>query len=77
MSKQEKHAYLEAIQRRYHKADRASKARILDEFCAVFSGPLNYRFKYTLLGAGAWKTNHRHPRNIATVYTPIPNNWTR
>jgi hypothetical protein len=37
MSKQEKHAYLEAIQSRYRKANRAGKAKILDEFCAVFS----------------------------------------
>lgn len=35
MGKREKRAYLEAIRGRYRKADRAGKAAILDEFCAV------------------------------------------
>jgi hypothetical protein len=35
MGKHERHAYLEAIRVRYRKADRAGKAKILDEFCAV------------------------------------------
>lgn len=58
MSKQEKHAYLEAIQRRYHKADRAGKARILDEFCAVFSYHRKYAIR--LLGKKPGATA-RHP----------------
>jgi hypothetical protein len=35
MGKTDKKAYLEAIRRRYRKAKRADKTKILDEFCAV------------------------------------------
>lgn len=35
MGKREKQAYLEAIRNRYHKAKRADKSKILDEFCSV------------------------------------------
>jgi hypothetical protein len=35
MGKKERRAYLDAIRKRYAKADRVGKGRILDEFCAV------------------------------------------
>lgn len=35
MGKREKCAHLEAIRGRYRKSDRAGKAAILDEFCAI------------------------------------------
>ncbi len=35
MGKHERRAYREAIRGRYRKLDRAAKAAILDEFCAV------------------------------------------
>lgn len=44
MDKYEKHAYLEAIRKRYHKAKRADKGKILDEFCSVCS----YQRKYAI-----------------------------
>jgi hypothetical protein len=44
MGKQERRAYLEAIRVRYRKANRAGKAKILDEFCAVCS----YHRKYAI-----------------------------
>ena len=44
MGKQAKRAYLEAIMGRYRKADRAGKAKILDEFCAV----CGYHRKYAI-----------------------------
>ena len=44
MGKQARQAYLEAIRGRYRKADRASKAKILDEFCAV----CGYHRKYAI-----------------------------
>lgn len=58
MSKQEKHAYLKAIQCRYRKANRTGKARILDEFCAVFS--YNRKYAIRLLGKKPG-TVARHP----------------
>ena len=48
MAKQAKRAYLEAIRRRQRKPDRAGKARILDEFCAVCG--YNRKFAIRLLG---------------------------
>jgi hypothetical protein len=42
MGKREKQAYLEAIRNRYHKAKRADKGKILDEFCSV----CGYQRKY-------------------------------
>jgi hypothetical protein len=44
MGKHERRAYLEAIRGRYRKANRAGKARILDEFCAV----CGYHRKYAI-----------------------------
>jgi len=44
MSLSEKRAYLEAIRRRYHKASRRNKSKILDEFCAV----CRYNRKYAI-----------------------------
>ena len=44
MSLSEKRAYLEAIRRRYHKASRRNKSKILDEFCAV----CGYNRKYAI-----------------------------
>lgn len=44
MGKSDKKAYLEAIRGRYRKASRATKAKILDEFCAV----CQYHRKYAL-----------------------------
>ncbi len=35
MGRREKQAYLEAIRNRYHKAKRADKGKVLDEFCSV------------------------------------------
>jgi len=35
MGKHEKRVYLEAIRKHYHRARRADKGKILDEFCAV------------------------------------------
>ncbi|SDA21076.1 hypothetical protein SAMN05216315_11553 [Nitrosospira sp. Nsp18] len=35
MGKHEKRVYLEAIRKRYHRARRADKGKILDEFCSV------------------------------------------
>jgi hypothetical protein len=36
MGKHEKRAYLEAIRKRYRRAKRADKGKILDEFCSVW-----------------------------------------
>lgn len=44
MSRAEKHAYLEAIRRRYRLASRDKKSKILDEFCAV----CGYNRKYAI-----------------------------
>ena len=44
MGKREKQAYLEAIRNRYHKAKRADKGKILDEFCSV----CGYQRKYAI-----------------------------
>ncbi|HTJ55661.1 MAG TPA: hypothetical protein VL380_09635 [Nitrosospira sp.] len=35
MGRREKQAYLKAIRNSYHKAKRADKGKILDEFCSV------------------------------------------
>lgn len=48
MGKQAKPAYLEAIRGRYRKANRAGKANILDEFCAVCG--YNRKYAIRLLG---------------------------
>jgi hypothetical protein len=48
MGKQAKRAYLEAIRGRYRKTNRAGKARILDEFCAVCG--YNRKYAIRLLG---------------------------
>ena len=64
MGKHERRAYLDAIQGRYRKANRAGKTRILDEFCAV----CGYHRKYAirLLGrkrpASASRRVGRKPR---------------
>mgnify|MGYP003558184672 FL=1 len=59
MGKQAKRAYLEAIMGRYRKADRAGKAKILDEFCAV----CGYHRKYAirLLGRKKSTSPRRRP----------------
>ncbi len=44
MKKHEKQAYLEAIRKRYRKAKRCDKSKILNEFCAV----CGYHRKYAL-----------------------------
>jgi hypothetical protein len=44
MENHEKHAYLEAIRKRYRKAKRADKGKVLDEFCLVCS----YQRKYAI-----------------------------
>lgn len=44
MDKHEKQAYLEAIRKRYRRAKRADKGKILDEFCSVCS----YQRKYAI-----------------------------
>jgi hypothetical protein len=44
MDNHEKHAYLEAIRKRYRKAKRADKGKVLDEFCSVCS----YQHKYAI-----------------------------
>lgn len=44
MGKHERQTYLKAIKERYRKANRAGKARILDEFCAV----CGYHRKYAI-----------------------------
>jgi len=44
MGKKERHAYLDAIRRRYHRADRKAKSVILDEFCKV----CGYNRKYAI-----------------------------
>ncbi len=44
MKKHEKQAYLEAIRKRYRKAKRCDKSKILDEFCVV----CGYHRKYAL-----------------------------
>ena len=44
MGKHERHVYLEAIRNRYHKAKRADKGKILDEFCSV----CGYQRKYAI-----------------------------
>jgi hypothetical protein len=44
MDNHEKHAYLEAIRKRYRKAKRADKGKVLDEFCSVCS----YQRKYAI-----------------------------
>ena len=36
MDTHEKHAYLEAMRKRYQRAKRADKGKVLDEFCPVF-----------------------------------------
>ena len=54
MDKHEKHAYLEAIRKRYRRAKRADKGKILDEFCSV----CGYQRKYAirLVKAQGWSS---------------------
>jgi hypothetical protein len=59
MGKHERRAYLEAIRGRYLKADRAGKARILDEFCAV----CGYHRKYAIRLLGRKKPGST-PRRV-------------
>ena len=68
MGKQAKRAYLEAIMGRYRKADRAGKAKILDEFCAV----CGYHRKYAIRLLGAQEINFaaRSARAQAEVRSP-------
>lgn len=59
MGKHERRAYLEAIRVRYRKADRAGKAKILDEFCAV----CGYHRKYAIRLLGR-KPGRSVPRRV-------------
>ena len=59
MGKQERRAYLEAIRVRYRRANRAGKARILDEFCAV----CGYHRKYAIRLLGRRKSSAT-PRRV-------------
>src|ERR1039458_7368006 len=45
MDNHEKHAYLEAIRKRYRKAKRADKGKVLDEFCSVCSYQREYAIR--------------------------------
>jgi hypothetical protein len=60
MSKYEKQVYLEAIHKRYHRAKRADKGRIMNEFCSV----CGYQRKYAirLLGSKPAKSPRRPGR---------------
>ncbi len=63
MGKQAKHAYLEAIRGRYLKANRAGKAQILDEFCAV----CGYHRKYAIRLLRCKKAASEAPRHQSTI----------
>ncbi|OFZ97004.1 MAG: integrase [Betaproteobacteria bacterium RBG_19FT_COMBO_58_11] len=78
MSKTEKRAYLDAIRGRYHKAKRADKSKILDEFCAV----CGYHRKYALrrLNQASKRTEPRKPGRASRyacpeVMTPLRAIW--
>jgi hypothetical protein len=45
MDNHEKHSYLEAILKRYRKAKRADKGKILGEFCSVCSYQRQYAIR--------------------------------
>lgn len=57
MGKREKRAYLEAIRGRYRKSDRAGKAAILDEFCAICG--FNRKYAIRLLGKPPGRTGRK------------------
>ena len=57
MGKREKRAYLEAIRERYRKSDRAGKAAILDEFCAICG--FNRKYAIRLLGKPPGRTGRK------------------
>ena len=62
MGKKERHAYLDAIRRRYHRASRKAKSVILDEFCKVCS--YNRKYAIRLL-------NHQPPASKHIDRKPI------
>lgn len=57
MSKNEKKSYLAAIRRRYKKANKANKSKILDEFCAV----CGYNRKYAIRRLSIPLKQHKQP----------------
>jgi hypothetical protein len=65
MTRQEKQAYFDAIYKRYRKATRVDKGKILDEFCAI----CHYQRKYAIrkLNQSPTKRNKRKPGR-RTVY---------
>lgn len=64
MGKQERRAYLEAIQARYRRANKTGKTAILNEFCAV----CDYHRKYAL----RLLSRRPHARKAAAVRRPGP-----
>lgn len=68
MGKNERQAYLKAIRTRYRRASKASKATILDEFCAV----CGYHRKYAirLLGQRGKPKKRQRPGCKAIYHTP-------
>ncbi len=76
MGKQEKRAYLEAIRGHYRKADRASKTRILDEFCAV----CGFHRKYAIRLLGCKKSAaplFENPKLVALMNDLYANEWSQ
>ena len=68
MGKNERHAYLKAIQLRYRRADKKGKAGILDEFCAVCS----YHRKYAIriLNKRGKRHKQQRPGRKPVYYSP-------
>jgi hypothetical protein len=64
MGKNERRAYLQAIRLRYRRANRKSKATILDEFCAVCGYHRKYAIK--LLNRSGRRRQSRRPGRPAT-----------
>ena len=72
MGKQANRAYLEAIRGSYPKADRAGKAKILNEFCAV----CGYNRKYAIRLA-IHPSSSRVLREISGLTESVGAEWVR
>lgn len=57
MSPKSKREYFKSIAKRYQKASKADKSKILEEFCQV----CHYHRKYAIAKLNAFKTSHRKP----------------
>lgn len=77
MGQDKKKAYLQAIRKRYKRSDKASKAKILDEFCAVCG--YNRKYAIRLISKRSRKEKQkpgRRPRyEVEKVLGPLKTIW--